>query len=410
MTAHDVFAEARASLVAHRLRASLAALGILCGIAAVIAALAISTGARRQALDELGSLGLDNIYVRAERPAGASTAPDARRAPPVPMLTIDDGNAVAARLGAIDAVAPVRFAPLEINGGAPAADAYLAGVSVDWRRVVGADQPRGRWLREEDETQAARVAVIGHELGRELFGPRDAIGQYLRAGEAWFRVVGVFEPRSRGGVAGQAIDPARAAFVPVAAMDVRRGPGDSLRHVSELIFRVRPGADVAGAARAIDAALRERYTDGAEFSIVVPRALLDARLRAQRAMRALLAGIGGLALIISGVGIMNIMLASVVERTQEIGVRRAFGATRVQIVRQFTVEAVLLCVAGGAAGIPAGALLAWAVAISGGWPVAIAPSSVILAVGLAAGVGLGSGIYPARRAASLDPAAALRED
>lgn len=104
------------------------------------------------------------------------------------------------------------------------------------------------------------------------------------------------------------------------------------------------------------------------------------------------------------------MLASVVERTQEIGVRRAFGATRVQIVRQFTVEAVLLCVAGGAAGIPAGALLAWAVAISGGWPVAIAPSSVILAVGLAAGVGLGSGIYPARRAASLDPAAALRED
>ena len=140
----------------------------------------------------------------------------------------------------------------------------------------------------------------------------------------------------------------------------------------------------------------------------MPRELLQARLRAQRTFNGVLAGIGALALLISGVGIMNIMLASVAARVQEIGVRRAFGARRNEIIAQFAIEAATLCVAGGAAGLPLGVLLSWVVAIAAGWPVSVSPFAVMAALVLATGVGLLFGVYPARVAAAVDPIEALR--
>lgn len=407
MTRRDLLEQARASLRSQRLRALLSALGIVCGTAAVVAALAIGEGARRRALDEIGALGLANVYVRAEQ---GQTDPDRRRPAPVPALTVDDAAAVAARAGAVESFAAVRLAAAEVGAGARSDRATLAGVSAGWDRIAGVGVARGRWLRAGDDRR--RVAVIGMPLARALFGERDPVGQYVSAGDVWYRVVGVLAGTASRGQSGavQVIDPGRAAFVPLAAMELRRGPGDTLRHVSEVVFRVRADADVMSAAAAIESRLRERHKGGGDFRVVVPRALLDARLRAERSTHALLLGIGALALLIGGVGIMNIMLANVVERTQEIGLRRAFGATRPQIVAQFAVEAALLCAAGGLAGVPAGAAFAWGMAALGGWPVAISVESVVLAVALAAGVGLGFGIYPARRAAALDPAAALRAE
>ena len=390
MTRSDLFDQAWTSLMAHRLRTLLSALGIVCGIGAVVAALAIGAGARRQALDELGALGLDNIYVRAEK---AETF--------VP-LTVDDAEAVAARVGAIDGVAIVRSAAVDLREGARLRQVDLTGVSPSWTRVVGATVTSGRWLRDDDTRARRRVAVLGEALARELFGTRDPVGAYVAAADTWYRVVGV--------AAGAGRDSARAVFVPASAMDVKRGGGDTPRHVSEIVYHVRPGADLHVTASAIDARLRERYPAGTALRVVIPRALLDARLRAQRATQALLAGIGAVALIVSGIGIMNIMLASVVERTHEIGIRRAFGATRSQIVRQFTIEAAVLCVAGGVAGVPAGALAAWMAAAAGAWPVSISAASVAFALTLAVAVGLTAGIYPARRAASLDPVLALRAE
>ena len=406
MTGRDLLDQARESFGAHRLRAMLSALGIVCGIAAVVAAFAFAEGARRQAIADLGALGLNNVYVRAQAPA---PDPRARRAPAVPALMRADAVAVAGRVGAVDMTAAARAAAVELRAGARADAALLVGVSEQWREVAGAAVARGRWFGAADHASRRRVAVLGAVSARALFGGGDPIGAYVRAGDAWFRVIGVL-PETAGQGSARALDAARAAFVPIGAMDAPRGPGDSRHHAGEIVFRVRDDADVIHAARAIEDALTERHRGGDAFRVIVPRALLDARLRARRAMHALLIGVGGLALLIGGVGIMNIMLASVAERTQEIGIRRAFGATRRQIVRQFAVEAALLCVAGGVAGVPAGAALAWGVAALGGWPVAISGSSIVIAIALAASVGLGFGIYPARRAAALDPAEALRAD
>jgi putative ABC transport system permease protein len=255
--------------------------------------------------------------------------------------------------------------------------------------------------------------VIGSGLATRLFADGDPVGRGVRAGDTWFLVVGVLEAVSRPSSRRQPIhrlDANGALIVPLGAMDLALGSGDAPERVQEIAIRATASAAVERLAAAAAATLARRHPGAPSWEIVVPRALLAARLRAQRTFGAVLAAIGGLALVISGVGIMNIMLASVAERTHEIGVRRAFGARRRDIVGQFAVEAALLCLAGGAAGVPAGALLALLVALAGGWPVAISGVSILLALGLAALVGLAFGIYPARLAARLDPVVALRAD
>jgi ABC-type antimicrobial peptide transport system permease subunit len=207
----------------------------------------------------------------------------------------------------------------------------------------------------------------------------------------------------------QSFNPDESVLVPASVMDARIGEGDAIDRVSEIVVRVVKGADPAAVSVAVAALLRRRHAGAADrYEMVVPRELLRARLRAQRTFDAVMLATGFIALVISGVGIMNVMLAAAAEREPEIGVRRAFGARRMDIVQQFALEAALLCLAGGVAGIPVGGLLAWTVSLLAAWPVALSAGSVSLALALAVGVGLAFGIYPAYRAASTDPIVALR--
>ena len=402
---HDLIGEAIAALVAHRLRATLSIVGIVVGVATVVTAIAIGQGARDAAIAEIGALGIDNVFVRSIAPT-----PDGERKPaPAPVLTLSDARILAATAPDIVGWAATRTWRGPATGRQGPAPATLAGVTASWAAIGRPSLAAGRWFKETDARERRRVAVIGASLARRLFGTADPLGARVTMGGSWFVVVGRLAARARGTRSTlQPIDPDDTLFVPFESMDVSLGAGDQPDRVEEIGLALADADAVQRAVPVLPMVLRRRHIDPTRYDIVVPRELLNARLRAQRTFNTVLLAIGTLALVISGVGIMNIMLASVAERRQEIGVRRAFGARRREVIAQFALEAALLCAAGGLAGVPLGWVFAAAVAWLAGWPTAVSAASVALALVLATGVGLVFGVYPARVAASIDPAEALR--
>lgn len=401
--ARDQVVPALESLFAHRLRTTLSALGMVGGIATVVAAVAIGEGARREAVAEIGALGVNNLFVRAVRSADSTPAP-------APALTVADARVLELSLPDIEAVAVLRSAPTTIETAAGREPATLVGVSPSWRAVLGARLRQGRWLTSADAVARRRVAVASEDMVARLFGTTEALGEPIRAGGVRYTLVGVLASRESSGrlAALQGFDSSRALYVPLGAMDLTLGAGDSIERVEQIALRTSGPAALKAASISVPAALSRRQLATGTFEVVVPRELLAARMRAERTFGIVLLAVGALALIISGVGIMNIMLASVAERAHEIGVRRAFGASRRDIAAQFAVEAAALCLAGGSVGVPAGALLSALIAHLAGWPVAVSVWAVGLSLALATAVGLACGIYPALRASKVDPVDALR--
>ena len=388
--------EAVASLAANRLRTSLAAIGIVFGVATVVTALAIAEGAKAAAVEEIGALGIDNVFLR------ATTS--------VPVLTLGDVRAIHGALGSNRVVAAVRSMGTEIRTDERRALGHLAGVTVAWSSLTRSELAWGRWMAPIDVRMRSRVAVVGAELSRELFGGEVPAGARAFAAGNWYAVIGGLRQRSNAGTGRnvQSIDVDRALIVPLTVMDVSLGKGDAADRVHEIGVRVGTSGEVEATGELLAALASRRHGGGSPFELVVPRELLRARLRAQRTFHVVLIAIGALALLISGIGIMNIMLASVTERTEEIGIRRAVGARRSDILTQFSVESAALCLAGGFAGVPLGAVFAAIVARAGDWPVSVTAGPILLALVLALGVGLAFGVYPARVAANIEPIDALR--
>lgn len=394
----DVFCQAGHALLQHRTRAALSVAGLVFGIASVTASLAIADGARIAAVEEFGALGVTNVLIRAESLDGE--APRLVRGDATPIAEIGTG---------VSRTAATRFADVVAGIGQQRVDdAVLAGVTADWPSITGATVADGRWPTAREGQGPSRVAVIGAGLARQMFGASSPIGQRVLAGASWYDVIGVVASRSTARSAMTLFDLDRAVIVPFGAMDSSQGRGDTVESARELIVEARTAGDVDNAAAMAAAVMARRHLDASSYRVIVPRELLRARIAAGRTANVLLVTIGGIALLISGVGIMNIMLANVIERTPEIGVRRAFGARRPDILAQFAIESALLCAAGGVAGVPLGALMAAGAAWAGGWPISISPVSVLIALGLATAVGVGFGLYPAQRAAAIQPVDALR--
>jgi putative ABC transport system permease protein len=414
MTYRELFEQASQGLRSHRLRATLSLLGIVVGIGTVVASLAIGEGARRAAMADIGALGIDNVFVRAVMSAGnAAPANDSahQSRATAPELTREDAAALRSRVAGIDAVTVTRWVHAQVGTGARTATAAVVGVSPDWIQLNGLDCTRGRCLTVEDERSAHRVAVLGAGLARRIGSGRDVVGLSLAVDDEIFDVVGVLRTieRRAGAAALQAFSTDDAVLVPASAMDLQLGDGDTLDRVSEIGVHIASGADVETVSATMARLLRQSHTGATDrYEFVVPRELLGARLRTQRTFDGVLLATGCIALIIAGVGIMNVMLASVTERKQEIGVRMAVGARQRDVVAQFTLEAGLLCLGGGVIGVPFGALFSWGVSLFAAWPVAVSVSGVALSLALAVGVGLTFGSYPAYLAASIDPIDALR--
>ncbi|HEX6324047.1 MAG TPA: ABC transporter permease [Vicinamibacterales bacterium] len=384
--------EAWRGLAAYRMRASLSAAGIVVGVATVVAALAVAEGARRRAYDEASALGVDNAFLRSRPPAPGY--------PPAPRFRPADVDLLARELAGTQ-VAAARRVRGQVEYLAGASAVTIAGVTPRWLGIAGLEIAAGRWITGDDLAGQRRVIVLAPGLAATLGAGEPAVGSVIRWRDTWFTVVGILNP-------GRLADGQASAYVPLTVLDAPLGAADDGRGAQEIALRARAGDDVEAAAAAAARALTRRGHPAETFEAVVPRALLRARLESQRTFDWVLFGVGALALAVSGVGIMNIMLASVAERTAEIGVRRAAGARRRDVLAQFAAEAALLCAAGGVLGIPLGALFAAVIAAGAGWPVAIAPSAAALSLLLATAVGMAFGTYPARRAAMLDPVEALR--
>jgi putative ABC transport system permease protein len=394
------------ALSRYKLRTALSVLGVVLGVAAVIAMMSVSEGAREETLRQVELLGLDNLVVRA-RLLGAGAAQAGRS----PGLLLEDGDALRELMPLVAALSPLRERYLNVSERGAARPTLVLGVGAEYEQVLRLELQRGRFVAPLDVQGRARVCVIGSSAARAFFGFRDPTGATLQLDNEPYRVVGVL--RERGGDAKgvgslAARDLNHALLIPVSLARGAAPESEGRRRVDELWIQVKDGARVVELAQVADHALERLHRGVRDFEIVVPRELLDQRFRTQRTFSVVVGSVAVLSLLVGGIGIMNIMLASVLERTHEIGIRRTVGATRRDVTFQFLTESLLMTLSGGGAGIVAGVAVAWGITAFAGWSTRVSAFAVFLAFLVSVLVGLGFGIYPAMKAARLEPIDALR--
>jgi putative ABC transport system permease protein len=411
MKHEETFFTAITNLGRHKMRTALTMLGMIFGVGAVIAMLSIGAGAEQKALEAIGRLGLRNVIVRA-----GQVKPEDRQELRKKSLGVSlrDGEAILEAVPNVERVLPrVEVKPYKIMAPGAKTKGKVFGVSWRYREVADVGLADGRFFDARDEYEHAQVCVIGQEIRRNLFGYGDVIGKQLKVNDVWLEIVGVLgsDPATAApsnDVSAASTSTAKEIWIPVstAMRKFDRDPLDA--PVDELLVTVKEGVSTRRTAEVIEPLLQRLHGGADDYEVVIPEALLEQSRQTQRIFNIVMGSIAGISLLVGGIGIMNIMLASVLERTREIGVRRAIGATRRDIRAQFVIESFSISLIGGIAGIIIGIVLAKIVAAYAGWPTVITFWSLVLSTGVSVSVGLVSGIYPAARAAELNPVEALR--
>ena len=426
----------------HKMRSILTALGIILGVAAVITMVSVGEGSKRAALLQIERLGALNIIVRSQQPPEQTRRQGGQQSSWISKfgITKEDVKVIEANFPDAPQIVPVKAVGNQIVRGNRIKASQAFGTTPDLRKVARITVARGRYLTESDMQDRAAVAVIGSEVAKELFPFEDPLGNTFRIDDKVFRVVGVLAPVGLSGGAGAAlvgrdlnldvhvpITTARAEFGDVL---IRRSSGSSQQYevqVSELYLQAPRRERVIADAARLRRIMAVRHKDLVDIGLVVPYELLENARKTAVTYGAILAAIASISLLIGGIGIMNIMLATVTERTREIGIRRALGATRAHIIWQFLVETGVLSAVGGligvAVGIAASLVLGWVVPHLPATPIIgrlvpadvslpthLAGWSILVAFAVATLTGLVFGIYPARKAAMQDPIVALRHD
>ncbi|MDX2056127.1 MAG: ABC transporter permease [Polyangiaceae bacterium] len=408
MRTEDAVLGALENLRAHKLRSALTMLGMMFGVGAVIAMLAIGAGAERQALELIAHLGIHNIVIRDKSPDGEELQKVRKKSlglSPRDVAAIEEADIGIARV-----VPRLKLKAQEAISGARKVPAKIFGVSRSHRQAANLVLQEGRFFDALDEEEHGQVCVIGSKIRQVLFGAQPAIGKPLRVADVWLTVVGVLAPESSSGVALEGISVGTSAseiYLPATTglAKFERDPISS--PFEQIIVQLEENADPRQSALILDSLLDRLHGGSKDYELVVPERLLEQNQETQRIFNVVMGCIAGISLLVGGIGIMNIMLASVLEQTREIGVRRAVGALRKDIRFQFLVEALAISLLGGIAGIVAGVGIAKAVANYAHWPTVVTMISVVIATGVSSAVGLISGIYPAIRASQLDPIEAL---
>jgi len=401
------------SLAAHKLRSALTMLGLIFGVGAVIAMLSIGAGAERQTLGMIERLGLRNVIVRAKAFKEAELKEIRQKSQGVSRR---DAAALAEAVPGVERVSPrIRIEPFKVlSPGGTTESAVVLGVGPRHAELTHLTVAEGRFLDALDERGHAQVCVLGPVVRRDLFGYGPAIGGLVKINDVWCEVIGVLAGEAAGGASLGADSSvpvgsvAREIYLPVSTAERKFDHPVLASPLDEIVVRLRRGASGEEAARVMKELLDRLHAGAADYELVVPEMLLAQSRRTQRLFNVVMVAIAGISLLVGGIGIMNIMLATVLERTREIGIRRAVGARKGHIRFQFFVEAFAISAIGGLIGVAVGIGIARGVAAYAGWQTIVTPLAILLSTGVAMAVGLVSGAYPAARAAALDPIEALR--
>ena len=394
---------ATTTLVANKLRSSLTMLGIIIGNASVIAMVGIGQGAQRLASEQFETLGPNLLFIVPGSQDARSTTLNLPK-----TLVLADAKAIANQVPSVTEVAPQINNRLLVTYRNRNTNTAITGTTPDFLSVRSFDVGRGRFITNLDLERNNQVVALGADLAEKMFGNSDPIGQTVRIKNASFQVIGVMEPK--GAFLGDNQDD--TAFIPLTTM-ANRLVGRTSPYGLELTFIsvTAKNQDSIGAAQfQIENLLRLRHkiTDEDDFTVRTQKDILTIVGTITGGLTLLLAAIAGISLLVGGIGVMNIMLVSVTERTQEIGLRKALGARERDILIQFLIEAVILSAAGGIIGTVLGISVIQVVAMASPLKAGISPAAIVLSVSVSGGIGLFFGVVPARRAAKLDPIVALR--
>jgi putative ABC transport system permease protein len=394
-----------------KLRTLLTLLGMIFGVGAIVAMQGVGEGSRREALKLVDSLGLHNLIVEAKSQDGDALKEARQRSI---GLTVADARAALDVVPSAESYAAEkqvkRWAMFSDSGHA---DADVSGISPEYFQLASLHVAEGRALDADDDAHLAAVAVLGHQVAHDLFPDGKALGHLLKVNQVWLRVVGVLADRDLGqdkfeGVALGA--DSNRVFVPLSSARARFRFQPMEDEVDRFLLRLKDPDGLAAGARVLAELLGQRHAGVADYRLIVPQQLYQQNQKTQRIFSVVMGSIAGVSLLVGGIGIMNIMLANVLERRREIGLLRAIGARRQDIVARFLREALVICASGATIGLLFGALLAYTIAAFAGWKVAWAPVGVIASVLACMLIGLAFSIYPARQAAALDPIAAIRDE
>ena len=406
-----IWREAIDELWRRRLRTLLTLLGLIFGVGAIVAMQAVGEGSRREALRLVESLGLHNLIAVAT-PQDDDTLKETRARSL--GLSIADARAALAVVPGAEAFAaekPVKTH--SVFSDYASGEAQASGVSADWFALSSLQVARGRALTAQDEDALAPVAVLGHQAATALFPRVDPLGKHVKVNHVWLEVVGVLADRDLGKDSFEGVPlglESNRVYLPLASARARFKFQEQEDEVDRFLLRLRDPQQLAAGASVLAAMLDQRHAGMRDYTLVVPQQLFRQHQQTQRIFQVVMGAIAGVSLLVGGIGIMNIMLANVLERRREIGLLRALGARRRDVVAQFLREASVICVVGALIGLLFGTVLAYLIATFAGWQVAWAPIPILLSAGFCALVGMAFGVYPARQAAQLDPITALRHE
>ena len=403
--------DALIELLAKKLRTFLTLLGMIFGVGAVIAMLNIGEGAEREALAMINSMGANNLIVKQTAPESGALHELREQSL---GLTLSDVNAALNTLPFIESYSASKYVRIhDVYSDLAKSKAHVTGVSSSYFAQANLSLASGRTFTYTDEDTLAQVAVIGADAAEELFGDSDPIGGLVKVNHLWLTVVGLLtKPESKQTeFQGIALGGDQyKIFLPLttAAEKLKRDPLAS--ELDEIKLGVKQGYDPRVAARAVDRLFDLRHGEVNDYEIIVPAALLEQQAQTQAIFNIVMACVAGISLLVGGIGIMNIMLANVLERTKEIGLLRAVGARQQDIKLQFLAESFTISVLGGIIGIIFGLALSEIIAFYSEWAVTWSLTAIGLSLGICLLVGVGFGVYPAIKASQLNPIDALHSD
>ncbi|MBI4243198.1 MAG: ABC transporter permease [Planctomycetes bacterium] len=407
----------------HKVRSTLTMLGMIFGVGAVIAMLSIGEGARWEILQQIKLLGTENITIRSVKPPKKTRRAEETEGERWVLrygLRRKDVSHIEAVCPGIDLVIPMRDVRKDVWYADRRMDARVVGTTPLYASVLNLNIHQGRFFYDYDMTKNARVCVIGAEVAERLFGFKEPLGEYLKIGDQWYFVIGILENRASAKIGTQAMtayDVNKDIYIPLTSAFSRfgtlsitstAGAHEALDvELDEIIVHMKDTEFVEKNALLIKSILAKRHEDE-DYEIVVPMELLRQKQKTQRTFNIVMISIAAISLLVGGIGIMNIMLANVTERTREIGIRRAVGARQSDIIKQFLTETVVLSGSGGLIGIIVGIIGAKIVDIFAGLTTIVSLYFPLVAFTISVAIGIIFGMYPARKAAFMDPIQALR--